>query len=122
MAVHNNNDILMVHYEGLPDGDKDVVGKAIEEFQNKCLLSYTKTHDNTIVQKYPLPRVLLHGQTDAVEAEDMRFFTEAVNKSVCDVISSHNEAFLDTFHNAMKEVFHGFPVGQVGPAYYNIPH
>ena len=61
MAVYNNNDILMVHYEDLPDGDKDVIGKAIEEFQNKCLLSYTKTHDKTIVQKYPLPRVLLHG-------------------------------------------------------------
>ena len=32
MAVHNNNDILMVHYEDLPDGDKDAIGKAIEEF------------------------------------------------------------------------------------------
>ena len=31
MAVHNNNDILMVHYEDLPDGDKDVIGKATEE-------------------------------------------------------------------------------------------
>ena len=61
MAVHNNNNILMVHYEDLPDEDKDVIGKAIEEFRNKCLLSYTKTHDNIIVQKYPLPRVLLHG-------------------------------------------------------------
>ena len=29
---------------------------------------------------------------------------------------------MDTFHNAMKEAIHGFPVGQVGPAYYNIPH
>ena len=47
---------------------------------------------------------------------------ETVNKSVRDAISSHNEAFLDTFHNTMKEVFHGFPVGQVAPAYYNIPH
>ena len=47
---------------------------------------------------------------------------EVVNKSVRDAISSHNEAFLDTFHNAMKEVIHGFLVGQVGPAYYNIPH
>ena len=36
-------------------------------------------------------------------------------------ISSHNEAFLDTFHNTMKEVIQGYPVGQVGPAYYNIP-
>ena len=49
MVVHNNNDILMLHYEDLPDGDKDVINKAIEEFQNKCLLSYSKIRDNTIV-------------------------------------------------------------------------
>ena len=49
MAVYNNNNILMVHYEDLPDGDKGVISKAIEEFQNKCLLSYTKTRDNIIV-------------------------------------------------------------------------
>ena len=122
MAVHNNNDILMLHYEDLPDGDKDVINKAIEEFQNKCLLSYSKTRDNTIVQKFPLPRVLLHGQTDTTEAEDRRFFKEVVDKSVRDAISSHNEAFVDIFHNAMREAIHGFPVGQVGLAYYNIPH
>ena len=84
-------------------------------------MSYTKTRDNTIVQKYPLPRVLLHGQTDADEAEDKHFFLEAINKSVHDAILNHNEVFLNTFHNTMKEVFHGFPVDQVGPAYYNIP-
>ena len=110
MVAHNNNDILMVPYEDLPDGDKDVISKAIEEFQNKCLLSYIKTRDNTIVQKYPLPRVLLYGQTDAAEAKDRRFFVEAINKSVHDAISNHNKVFLDTFHNTMKVVFHGFPV------------
>ena len=61
-------------------------------------------------------------QTDADEAEDMRFFMEVVNKSVHDAISNHNEVFLNTFHNTMKEVFHGFPIDQVGSAYYNIPH
>ena len=111
----------MVHYEDLPDGDKDGIGKAAEEFQYKFLLSYTKTRDNIIVQKFPLPRVLLHGQTDTTNAEDMSFFIEVVDKSVRDAISSHNEAFLDTFNNAMKEAIHGFLVGQVGLTYYNIP-
>ena len=49
MAVHNNDNILMVHYEDLPDEDKDTINKATEEFQKKCLLSYTKTCDNTII-------------------------------------------------------------------------
>ena len=120
MAAHNNSDILILHYEDLPDGDKEVISKAIEEFQNKCLLSNTKTRDNIIVQKFQLPRVLLHGQTDTAEAEDMHFFKEVVDKSIRDAMSSHNGAFVDVFHNAMKETIHGFLVGQGGPTYYNI--
>ena len=85
-------------------------------------MSYTKTRDNTIIQKFALLRVLLHGQTNTVETEDRHFFTKTVDKSIRDAISSRNEAFLDTFHNTMMEVFHGFPVDQMVPAYYNIPH
>ena len=110
----------MVHYKDLPDEDKDTINKATEEFQ-KCLLSYTKTRDNTIVQKFLLPRVLLHEQTDTVEAEDRRFFTKIVDKSIRDAISNHNKAFMDVFHNALKGAIHGFSVSQGGPAYYNIP-
>ena len=118
MAVHNNDNILMAHYEDLPDEDKDTISKAIEEFQK---LSYTKTRDSTIIQKFSLPRVLLHGQTDTTEDEDRRFFMEVVDKSIRDAMSSHNEAFVDVFHNAMKEAIHGFLVGQGGLIYYNIP-
>jgi len=49
MATYNNSNILMLPYEDVPDEDKDVISKAIEEFQNKCLLSYTKTRDNKVV-------------------------------------------------------------------------
>ena len=58
---------------------------------------------------------------DTTEDEDRRFFKEVIDKSVHDAISSHNEAFLDIFHNVMREAIHGFLVGQGGPAYYNIP-
>ena len=110
MAVHNNKGIFMVPYEDLSDKDKDVISKAIEEFQSNCLLSYTKTRDNKVVQKYPLPRVLMHGQSDWDEADDKHFFVEAINKSVHDAILNHNTAFLNTFNNTMKQVFHGFPL------------
>jgi hypothetical protein len=32
MVAHNNKDILLVPYEDLPDEDKDITSKAIEEF------------------------------------------------------------------------------------------
>ena len=45
MAQHNQN-ILNVHYEDLPKKDKDIINKATEEFQDKCLLSYARMRDN----------------------------------------------------------------------------
>jgi hypothetical protein len=122
MVAHNNKDIFTVPYEDLPDEDKYIISKAIEEFQNKCLLSYAKTRDNKVIQKYLLPRVLMHGQLDIDEADDRHFFVDTVNKSIHNVMLNHNTTFLNTFHNTMKEVFYGFPLDQVGPAYYNIPH
>ena len=95
----------MVPYEDLPDEDKDVISKVIEEFQNKCLLSYTKTCDNKVIHKYPLPRVLIHGQSDTDEADDRRFFVDAVKKSIRDAMLNHNTAFLNTFHNTMCQCF-----------------
>ena len=85
-------------------------------------LSYTKTRDNKVIQKYRLPRVLTHRQLDTDEADDRRFFMDVVNKSIHDAMLNHNTAFLNTFHNTMKEVFHRCPIDQVRPAYYNIPH
>ena len=53
----------------------------------------------------------MHGQSDIDEADDRRFFVDAVNKSVHDAMLNHN-----------TEVFHGCPIDKVGPAYYNIQH
>ena len=94
--------------------------KLQKSFRTNVCCPTPKHVTNTIIQKFPLPRVLLHGQTDITEAEDRRFFKEVVDKSIRDAISSHNEAFMDVFHNAMRETIHGFLVGQGRPAYYNI--
>jgi hypothetical protein len=64
----------------------------------------------------------MHGQLETDEANDRRFFVEAVNKSVHGAMLNHNIAFLNTFHNTMKKVFHGYPFEQVGPTYFNISH
>ena len=65
---------------------------------------------------------MIHRQSDIDEADDRHFFVDVVNKSVHDAMLNHNTAFLNTFHNTMNEVFHGYPIDQVGLAYYNIPY
>ena len=56
----NNDTILEVNLEDLPDDQRALIDKATEEFREKYLLSYSKTRDS-VIQKTPLPRVLLHG-------------------------------------------------------------
>ena len=51
--------ILKANLEDLPNDQKALIEQAIEEFREKCLLSYSRTH-GLIVQKAPLPSVLLH--------------------------------------------------------------
>ena len=56
----------------------------------------------------------MHGQSNTDEADDRCFFLDDVNKSIHDAILNHNIVFLYTFCNTMKEVFHGYPIDQVG--------
>ena len=62
------------------------------------------------------------GRQTQLKMKTCIFFKEVVDKSVRDTISSHNEAFVDIFHNTMREAIHRVPVGQDGLAYYNIPY
>ena len=52
----------------------------------------------------------MNGQSNTDEADDKHFFIDAVNKSVYGAMLNHNTTFLNTFHNTMKEVFHGCPI------------
>lgn len=117
----NSDAILNVQYEDLPEVDKQLLSKATEEFQDKCLMSYARMRDK-IIQKNPLPRVLLHGQRDTDEEAKNKIVVELIHKSVHDALGSHNEVFLNTFRNIMKECFYGASVDQVGPSYFNAPH
>ena len=67
----DNQTILKVNLEDLPNEKRALIDKAAEEFREKCLLSYSRTRD-LVVLKTPLPRVLLHGQSDPNEEAEAR--------------------------------------------------
>ena len=67
----DNQAILKVNLEDLRDEQRALIDKATEQIREKCLLSYNRTRDS-VVQKTPLPRVLLHGQSDPNEEAEAR--------------------------------------------------
>lgn len=58
-----DDEIINVAFEDLSQEHKDLIEKATEEFQNKCLESFGKIR-NKIIQKNPLPRILVPGKVD----------------------------------------------------------
>jgi hypothetical protein len=54
-----------------------------------------------------LPSVLLHGQSEDVEA---RAATHLAHNSVHEAFTNHNKVLANTIGNVMKEVFFGAPV------------
>jgi hypothetical protein len=91
-----------MNYDDLSDEDKEIINKAMQGLQNNCLMSCSKTCDDRVIQKYPLPRILAHGQLDASEAKDRQCFMDSINKAICDAMQEHNTTFLYAFDNTMK--------------------
>jgi len=111
----DNQTILKVNLEDLPDDQKALIEQATEEFREKCLLSYSRMRDS-VVQKTPQPSVHLHSQSEDVEA---RTTAHLVHKTVHEAFTNHNKVLANTIGNGMKEVFFGALVDQVGPVYSN---
>jgi len=108
--------ILKVNLEDLPDDQKAIIEQAAKEFREKCLLSYSRTRDS-IVQRTPLLSVLLHGQSEDVEA---RTTTHLVYKTIHEAFTNHNKVLTNTIGNVLKDIFFVVPVDQVGLAYSNV--
>ena len=81
-------------------------------------MSYSRTCDS-VIQKIPLPRALLHGQNDPNKEAEARIAAQMVHKTVHESFTNHNRVLANTIGNVMKEVFFGASVDQVGPSYFN---
>jgi hypothetical protein len=56
--------ILNLTFEELPKEWRNTIERAMQQFKDKCMLSYDKDHEGKIYQKTYLPRVLLDGHPD----------------------------------------------------------
>ena len=114
----DNTAILNVTMEELSDEDKAVIEQAVEQLKQKCLMSFGRVRGK-VMQKTPLPRILMPSETDARDETDKQALFDAIHKMVHDAIGNHNRTFLTTFSNIMKSTFAGFPHEKFGPAYFN---
>jgi hypothetical protein len=77
----------------------------IDQFQQKCLMSFGKTRSGVPYFKSDMPRVLLPGEPDTTSAEEKQEALNAVRQTMENIMAKHHTAFLTMFKQMMVGVF-----------------
>jgi hypothetical protein len=79
--------------------------EVVDQFQQKCLLSFFKNRSGVPFLKSDMPRVLMLGETDATTAAEKQEAYEMIWRTMEDIMSKHITAFLNMFRQMMISVF-----------------
>jgi hypothetical protein len=110
--------ILNVTFEELPEEWRNTIERAMQQFKDKCMLSYAKDHEGKIYQKTYLSRMLLDGQPDPNNIAARHAMYETITRAMSTTLANHNDVFLESLTNSLKESL-GVGIQSRGPAYSN---
>jgi hypothetical protein len=103
--VPDIQDVMGVTLEELSIEQQLQLKKAIDQFQQKCLMSFSKNRSGVPYLKSDMPRVLLPGEPDTTSAEEKQEVFGMVQKALEDIMARHNTAFMNSFRQMMVGVF-----------------
>jgi hypothetical protein len=78
---------------------------AIDQFQQKCLMSFVKNRSGVPSLKSDMPRVLLPGELDTTSAQEKQEALNAFRETIETLMVKHHTAFLNMFKQMMIGVF-----------------
>jgi hypothetical protein len=90
-------DIMDVTFNELSSEQQLLLKEAIEQFQYKCLLSFSKTRSGVPFLKSEMPRVMMPRETDTTVAAEKQEVFGMIQQTMEDIMARHNTAFLSSF-------------------------
>jgi hypothetical protein len=78
---------------------------AIDQFQQKCLMSFGKNRSGVSYLKSDMPRVMLPGEPDTTSAQEKQEALQAFRETIETVMVKHHIAFLNMFKQMIIGVF-----------------
>jgi hypothetical protein len=94
-------DIMDVDIEDLSPEQRQHLQDAVNQFQQKCLLSFKKNRSGVPYLRNDMPRVLLPGESDATTQQEREECLQAFRDAADLVLSKHHKAFLGAFQQMM---------------------
>jgi hypothetical protein len=96
-------EVIDVTFGELTEEDQKMINAAAEQFAQKCLLSFAKRKGSKPYQKSKLPRVLLPGQSDPEDIEEMKQFSSMLHRVLGETMANHNSTFLHVLVNVFGQ-------------------
>jgi hypothetical protein len=98
-------DVMDVNLEDLSPEQRQLLQDAMDQFQQKCLLSFKKNRSGIPYLKNEMPRVLLPGESDTTAQQEKEECMRVFHESADYRLSKHNKAFLGALQQMMVAVF-----------------
>jgi hypothetical protein len=99
------HDVMDVTINDLSPEQQVQLKDAIDQFQQKCLMSFGKNRSGVPYLKSEMPRVLLPGEPDTTAPQEKQEVLNAFRETIDNVMVKHHTAFLNMFKKMMVGVF-----------------
>jgi hypothetical protein len=99
------HDIMDVTINDLSPEQQVQLKDAIDQFQQKCLMSFGKNRSGVPYLKSDMPRVLLLGESNSTAAQEKQEVLNAFRETIDNVMVKHHNSFLNMFKQMMVGVF-----------------
>jgi hypothetical protein len=97
--------VLDVTFNELSSEHLLLLKEVVEQFQQKCLMSFSKNRSGVPFLGTDMPRVLMPGETDATTAAEKQEAFGMIRQAMEEIMARHNTAFLNSFRQMMVGVF-----------------
>jgi hypothetical protein len=97
--------VLDVTFNDLSSEHQLLLKEAVEQFQQKCLMSFSKNRSGVPFLRTDMPRVLIPGETDATSVAEKQEAFGMIQQAMKDIMARHNTAFLNSFRQMRVGVF-----------------
>jgi hypothetical protein len=98
-------DVMDVTINDLTPEQQGQLKDAIDQFQQKCLMSFGKNRSGVPYLKTDMPRVLLPGEPDSTSIQEKQEALDAFRETIDTLMAKHHTAFLHMFKQMMVGVF-----------------
>jgi hypothetical protein len=89
-------DVLDVTFNELSSEQQLQLKEAMDQFQQKWLMSFSKNRSGVPFLKSDMPRVLMPGETDATTTAEKQEAFGMIQQTMEDIMARHNTAFLNS--------------------------